>query len=568
MVDEGRRARDHAAMADAPILPDSVKAARAFDASLGDRLERDFVRLTRAGDALVWAQRRLPTLVAAGTASRLLRFLVDEAKELTGAPIGWAVSWSGDVLGGRASFRALAGDSGTVDPGDLLDPAAISKTIVGRVIKEGRPAWSDDALADARFEAAQSVQAYGLRSVGCLPIGVRGVLYLLDPDQTGRFDLRSRSRLSALCSLAAPFLTRGESRRRAEPLPGLVGSSPAMLELSEGVHAFSAVPWPALILGETGTGKEAVARALHSLSPRKDAPFVAVNCGAIPESLAESTLFGHARGAFTGADRRKEGLVEQAGNGTLFLDEVGELPPPVQVGLLRLLQEGTWRRVGGDREQRFGGRIVAATWRPLTESDGRGSFREDLFYRLASCILRVPPLRDRADDVPAIAAHLVEKACRQLPGDQVLSLTPEATALLAGRPWPGNVRELENAIKGSLARAWTGKASEITADHVAAHLRATGVSVEDAARHPVAEVTQEVLDAVAVEAAAEPVTGFPEGLDPAAVDDLAAATERYQRLVVKAALERSEGNRTRAAKSLGVTRQWLHRLLSKWGGTP
>ncbi len=554
------------------ILPESVLAAQALDPALGERLERDFTRLTRAGDALVWAQRRLPAMVVAGTAARLLRLLVDEAKEQTGAPVGWAVSWTGDVLGGRVSFRALAGDQGSFDPGELLDPRAISRTIVGRVVKEGRPAWSDDALADARFEAAHSVQAYGLRSVGCLPIGDRGVLYLLDPQRPGRFDLRSRARLSALCSLAAPFLTRGEPRRRAQPLPGIVGSSPVMLDLYEAVRAFAPMPWPALVLGETGTGKEAVARALHSLSPRADRPFVAVNCGAIPESLAESTLFGHEKGAFTGADRRKEGLVERTKGGTLFLDEVGELPPAVQVGLLRLLQEGTYQRVGGDREQKFEGRIVGATWRELTDAEGRGAFREDLYYRLASCVLRVPPLRDRTEDVPSIAAHLLKKASAQLPGERSLQLSPEAQALLAGRGWKGNVRELENTIRGSLARAFAKGGNEVTASHVAAHLRATGEHVPVPAEHPVTTATREALDAVAdarpspSEPAAEAT--FPEGLDPALCDDLAASTERYQRLVVRLALERAEGNRTRAAKSLGVTRQWLHRLITKWGGSP
>mgnify|MGYP003877989117 FL=1 len=556
--------------ANAPILPDSVRAAAALDPALGERLERDFARLTTAGDALVWAQRRLPALVLAGTPTRLLELLVGEAKELTGAPIGLAVSWVGDVGSGRMSFRALAGDRGQVDPAELLDPRAISRTIVGRVVQEGRPAWSDDALADARFEAAQSVQAFGLRSVGCLPIGDRGVLYLLDPARTGRFDLRSRARLSALCAQAAPFLLRSsESAPRAEPVPGLVGSSPAMQELAEGVRAFAAVPWPALILGETGTGKEAVARALHTLSPRANKPFVPVNCGAIPESLAEATLFGHEKGAFTGAARRKEGLVEQAEGGTLFLDEVGELPAPVQVGLLRLLQEGTWRRVGGDREQRFTGRIVAATWRELTDTEGRGAFREDLFYRLASCVLRVPPLRDRSGDVAAIADHLLERALAQLPGDRTVTLSPEAAALLAGRRWSGNVRELENAIKGALARAWASSGNRILPEHVVAHLQATGESVEGiGSTTPTPAALQAVSAAAEVAPASASSVGFPPELDPATVDDLAGATERYQRLVVRAALDRCEGNRTRAAGALGVTRQWLHRLITKWGGSP
>ncbi|HJN74717.1 MAG TPA: sigma 54-interacting transcriptional regulator [Myxococcota bacterium] len=298
------------------------------------------------------------------------------------------------------------------DGGNIPAPAEISKTMVGQVIEEGRPAWSDDALADARFTEAESVQAYGLRSIGCLPLGEQGVLYLHDPREPGRFPLDCRAKLTALCSLAALVLkvdTRtGDKAPQGLEVPGLVGSAPAMVELYEAVHAFAGMPWPALVLGETGTGKEAVARALHSLSDNADGAFVALNCGAIPDELAESTLFGHVKGAFTGADRPRDGLVARAAGGTLFLDEVGELSPRAQLKLLRLLQEGTYNRVGEDRERRVRARVVAATHQPLEED--RETFRDDLYYRLAACVLNVPPLRARSQDVPALAEHLLDKA--------------------------------------------------------------------------------------------------------------------------------------------------------------
>ncbi len=375
-------------------LPPGLRRLRSIDPVLAEELKGDFERLSRAAGAVAWAQKQLDVLLAAPTAQDVLVAVVEAARATTGAPRIWALTWTGDLARGRASFEAVAGDGVA-----LAAPPAVSRTVLGRVAEEGRPAWSDDAQQDARFQASESVQAFSLRSVGCVPLGENGVLWLEDPDRPGRFAPDMRMRVGALCALAGRVLGANRAagprrapapRRTVEPVPGLVGATPAMAALFDSIRAFARMPWPALVLGETGTGKEVVARALHALSPRKDAPFVALNCGAIVPSLAESTLFGHERGAFTGADRRQDGVLAQAGGGTLFLDEVGELDPALQVKLLRVLQEGTYERVGGRETLHFKGRVVAATHRHLDDPGGRGDFREDLFFRLAAGIIRVP----------------------------------------------------------------------------------------------------------------------------------------------------------------------------------
>ncbi|MEZ4234613.1 MAG: sigma-54 dependent transcriptional regulator [Myxococcota bacterium] len=325
----------------------------------------------------------------------------------------------------------------------------------------------------------------------------------------------------------------------------MIGRSPALRALARTVRGFAAVPWPALILGETGSGKELVARALHELSPRKDQPFVAANCAAIPETLAESTLFGHERGAFTGADRRREGLVERANGGTLFLDEVGELPAALQAKLLRVLQEGRFERVGGDRELRFTGRVVAATHRALQGTDG---FRADLFHRLGACVIRVPPLRERPEDVRLLAAFLLERAASELgPGAPDLQLGEDALRALETRPWPGNVRELDNTIKASVAMAIARGRRTVGADDLMDPAQAASAAVP----------------------APTAVAGFvlvgPSGEQPLP-GHLQPALEQVQRAIVEDALREAGGKRPAAATRLGVSRQWLHTLLKRWEG--
>jgi DNA-binding NtrC family response regulator len=281
---------------------------------------------------------------------------------------------------------------------------------------------------------------------------------------------------------------------------------------------------------------------------------VAVNAAAIPDELAESTLFGHERGSFTGADRARQGLVERAMGGTLFLDEIGDVSPRVQTRLLRLLQEGTFERVGGSREIQFEGRIVAATLRPV-DTDTPG-FRADLYYRLAACVIRVPPLRDRLEDLPELAGFLFARAVADLPVP--LELTDDAVDALRHRDWPGNVRELENVLRSAIASAWALRSGVVLPAHLPASSRgpARGLTA------PVATSAGPTTPPVPATWAPGPGPSTPAGPGAAALAD---ATDAFQRARVEEALRSERGNRAAAARRLGVSKQWLHRLLNRWG---
>jgi two-component system response regulator PilR (NtrC family) len=230
----------------------------------------------------------------------------------------------------------------------------------------------------------------------------------------------------------------------------IIGGSSAMIAVYELIDAIAPTTSTVLITGESGTGKELVARALHARSSRSDRPFVAVNCGALPDTLLDSELFGHMRGAFTGADTNKKGLLEVAEKGTIFLDEIGEMSAMVQVKLLRVLQERKFRRLGGTDEVAADIRIITATNRDLSKMVAEGAFREDLFYRINVIPVKLPPLRERQDDIPAIAEHFVAKFASLMKKD-VQGISGAAMTCLRTYAWPGNVRELENAIERAVA---------------------------------------------------------------------------------------------------------------------
>jgi DNA-binding NtrC family response regulator len=244
---------------------------------------------------------------------------------------------------------------------------------------------------------------------------------------------------------------------------GLVGACPAMHEVFDRIRKVSHTDATVLILGESGTGKELVARAVHDQSPRRDAPIVTVNCASIPETLIESELFGHEKGAFTGAHKTTAGLVEAADGGTLFLDEIGELPLPAQARLLRVLQEGDVRRVGATGSRRVNVRLIAATHRDLRQMSYDGQFRNDLYFRLRVVEIHLPPLRARGDDVLELADFLLGKACRRL-NRPPIAFSDDAKSAIFAHDWPGNVRELENAIERAVILCEQG---EITPDLLA-----------------------------------------------------------------------------------------------------
>ena len=312
---------------------------------------------------------------------------------------------------------------------------------------------------------------------------------------------------------------------------GMVGRSAALETLCRLIERVAPSPATVLITGETGTGKELVAESIHLLSLRRDGPLVRINCGALPENLVESELFGHERGAFTGADRPKPGRFELADGGTLFLDEVAELALPSQVKLLRVLQDGEVGRVGGTGTRRVDVRLVAATNRDLSTAVSAGRFREDLYYRLKVVELRVPPLRERPDDIPLLVDFFLDKHSRRL-GLARPGTSPDALAAFMTHPWPGNVRELENAVERALL---LGEGPALTERDFGIGL---GEPLLGDSRGPTAP---------------PPGAASGGGLKQAS---RALASEAERRMIL-AALQETGGNITRAAEKLGLSRRGL-----------
>jgi DNA-binding NtrC family response regulator len=314
----------------------------------------------------------------------------------------------------------------------------------------------------------------------------------------------------------------------AAPFAGIVGESPAMVELFSRIRRVAASGFSVLILGESGTGKELVARALHQASDRADKPFVAVNCAALPETLVESELFGHARGAFTDARAPRKGLLLEADGGTLLLDEIGDVPLPVQPKLLRALQERRFRPVGSDREVSFDVRVLAATHHDLEQAVEEGRFRQDLFFRVNVIELQVPPLRARGTDVLLLAGEFLHRSAARA-DKQVTGISTAAARKLLEYPWPGNVRELRNAIAHAVALTAYDK-----------------LAVEDLPRKVREYQTSQVTLG---------------GAGPAELIPLAEVERRY----VLHVLDAVGGQRATAARILGLDRKTLYRKLRLYG---
>jgi two-component system response regulator HydG len=338
---------------------------------------------------------------------------------------------------------------------------------------------------------------------------------------------------------------RALKARLAELAPGaggLLGDAPAFRAVLETLRQAAPTAATVLLTGESGTGKELAARLVHDLSPRAAGPFVPIHCAAIPEGLLESELFGHEKGAFTGAVARKEGRFERAGGGTLFLDEVGEMSPSVQVELLRFLQDGVLERVGGTEPIPVDVRIVAATNKDLAAEVKAGRFREDLFYRLDVVAVRLPPLRDRREDVLLLASEFLRRVAEKLP-KHVTGFTPAAAAALERYAWPGNVRELQHAVERAVIL--------------------THGEIVDATDLP---------DAVRAGAGPEPVAGAPPpgggapggpSGAPAIVIPLGTPMEEVERIVIRRTLEQTRGDKNLAAQILGIAARTIYRKLER-----
>jgi transcriptional regulator with GAF, ATPase, and Fis domain len=423
---------------------------------------------------------------------------------------------------------------------EAIAEVAISDSIVRKVIDTGRPVIVSDALSDSQFRTSESVLALRLSSVMCAPLvsqgHAQGVLYVGNDRVKGLFARNQLDVLSIFAGQASLILEnamllntlRADKEKLVAELKDkrfgeIIGSCPSMLEVFRKLQKVATTDISVLITGETGTGKELIAREIHRRSNRATGPFVVINCGAIPENLIESELFGHVRGAFTGAVASRPGKFQIANSGTLFLDEIGELPLNLQVKLLRALQERIVFRVGDSKPEKVDIRVVAATNRVLEEEIRAARFREDLYYRLNVVNIYLPPLRERGDDVLIIAKALLSKHTAEL-NSRVHGMTPQALAGIKKSPWPGNIRQLENRIKKAL------------------------VLCEKSLLGP------EDLDLGA------------EAESP--ILPLEKAKEDFQRKYVLDVLERNNGNRTQTARDLGVDPRTIFRYLEREANPP
>ena len=433
---------------------------------------------------------------------------------------------------GVEGFSSITGRDRRLGPNQ---PIHASQTILNRVLHENVAVLSSNVESEDAYREIESLVERRVHSVLAVPLEVRGTvvgaLYLEASSPASRFDdllqlVTTLGNITALAIENARYVERldGENRRLNEELKiqhSMVGESKAMREVYEFVSRVAGRDSTVLISGESGTGKELVARAVHMNSARKDKPFVAINCAAITETLLESELFGHERGAFTGAVSQKKGKLEVAEGGTVFLDEIGELALPMQAKLLRVLQEREFERVGGTRSIKLDVRLIAATNRDLKEAARTEAFRSDLYYRLNVVSLHMPSLRERREDIALLAAFFTAQHAEKVKR-RVAGISPEARACLMRYDWPGNVRELENAIERAVV---LGSTELILAE----------------------DLPESILEETA--ASGEPVNALAEGIRQA------------KKELIERAIEQANGNCTEAAKLLGVHANHLFRLI-------
>ncbi len=484
--------------------------------------------------------------------------------------------------------RALRADRATIwivdaEHGDLVTRVAVLpelpeglrqplvRGIAGHVALTGDVVRVDDASQDPRFDSStDKVTGYTTRSMLVAPIRedaqapVRGVVQLLNRED-GAFDEEDEQYLVALATQLARALTLTTLRAADGGGPGLVlqstfnkivGRSAPIRAVYERIQLAAQTDATVLLRGETGTGKGLFARAIHVNSRRQARPFITVDCTTLPAQLVESELFGHERGAFTGADRRVPGKVELAEGGTLFLDELGDLPPDIQGKFLRFLQERTFERVGGRQSLRADIRVVCATHRDLERAVAEGRFREDLYYRARVVEIELPPLRARGpEEIESLARHFAEVYATRY-GRPTPRFEPAALVAIRAHAWPGNVRELEHWIESAIALAPDGR---VTASHLprrgpdlaADPPRRDGVTTAE--RSPIVAEVRTVAEPASRDATTREGVTIPLGLP----------LEEAVRLYVDATVKDCDGNKTEAAKSLGVGRNTIGRALRR-----
>jgi Nif-specific regulatory protein len=426
--------------------------------------------------------------------------------------------------------------------------------VAGWVFRENKTVVIPDVSKDERFSNQLNLQQhFKTRSMICVPLATRkdriGVLYVLNKIR-GRFGDREARLLEILAGPIAISIENarlyGELRRHADALEvenlrlksevqnrfdlhGVIGSSPAMQKVFGLVEKVINTTTSVLIQGETGTGKELIARVIHYGGPLRDKPFVAENCGALSENLLESELFGHVKGAFTGAVSDKKGLFEMAAGGTVFLDEIADMPAAMQIKLLRVLQEGQVRPVGSSDIIDVDFRLIASSNRDLYQEVKKGRFRDDLYYRIQVFPIILPPLRERKEDIPALAAHFLENCARKFK-TPVSRFTPTTLDMFARFGWPGNIRELQNEVERAVCLA--GPDKEIGIDCLSEKITAIGQD---------------------------------EPLDDGKELTLQQTVERLEKKMIVDALRKSRGNRSAASRTLGLTRQGLLNKIGRYG---
>lgn len=459
---------------------------------------------------------------------QILESLMDEVIELTRADKGFLILMESDQLRVKVA-RNLSREN--IE--DAIE--RVSDSIVAKVVRTQKAVIISDALDDPEFSSSESVVNLKLLSVMCAPLMHKGelfgVIYVGNDRLVNRFEQRSLDTLTIFAAQASLLLQNAmlvnelkldntELRKRLDDQAygDIIGACDSMKEVYKRIDKVAPTDISVLIAGETGTGKELIAREIHRRSPRNKGPFVTINCGAIPENLLESELFGHAKGAFTGAVSTKQGKFQAAIGGTLFLDEIGEMPLSLQVKLLRALQEKVVYKVGENRGEAVDIRVLAASNRVLDEEVKKGTFREDLFFRINVVTLKLPPLRERGDDLVVLAKYFLGRSCKEF-NAKCRGFTPAATVAMKKYHWPGNIRELENRLKKAV----------VLADKPL-------LGPED-------------LDL------------RPENLEP--ILPLVLAQKEFQKRYINEVLERNSGNRTKTAKDLGVDPRTVFRHLER-----
>ena len=496
------------------------------------------VRMTY-GDVMGLMARDLSVLMKVSTTINAIRGLQELQErllelifEVVPAKHG-AILLNDDSGDSQHEFGSIFGLDRLLGPSQKI---TVSSTVVRRVLKDNAALLVSDAENNDALHTDSLIAAHS-RSLLCVPLimlgHTLGIIYLDTDVPDVRFDEDHLQLLTAIAAIASVAIQNArhietletENRRLIADLNlehNMVGESPAMQQVYHLISKVAGSESTVLILGESGTGKELAARAIHNNSKRANKPFVAVNCAALAESLLESELFGHERGAFTGALNQRKGRLEVADGGTIFLDEIAELSAALQTKLLRVLQEREFERVGGTRTIKADIRVIAATNQLLDVAIAKGTFRQDLFFRLNVVELRMPTLRERPEDIPMLANYFAAKYSERC-NRKVLGISPETQKLLQAYEWPGNVRELENAIERAIVMGTT-----------------QDILPED--------LPEAILEAKALEISASG-TGYHESV-----------TERKKLLIIEA-VKKSQGSFTAAAKLLGLHPNYLHRLV-------